>query len=186
MRDEEAGGGGREENLFERTSPKNMCFLIKLYFRPRPLPEVLTITNLRRTRTKSKPVRNSDFSSIKLCNSDNHEIQLTVTTRGSWQTCMYDETFVRTVLLPSFLKNSLKFINIFRTFFSVYIVQSFFNIRFCLKFSEPLRKDSFKKLFRKFPRRHSENPMSVLRDFYCCTFALLLKKGEKLLLQFPS
>ena len=57
---------------------------------------------------------------------------------------------------------------------------SFFNIRFCLKFSEPLRKDSFKKLFRKFPRRHSENPMSVLRDFYCCTFALLLKKGERL------
>ena len=74
MRDEEAGRGGREENLFERTSTKNMCFLIELYFRPRPLPEVLTITNLRRTRTKSKPVRNSDFSSIKLCNSDNHEI----------------------------------------------------------------------------------------------------------------
>ena len=33
MRDEEAGGGGCEENLLERTSTKNMCFLIKLYFR---------------------------------------------------------------------------------------------------------------------------------------------------------
>ena len=58
---------------------------------------------------------------------------------------------------------------------------------FCLKFeelifSESLRQDSFKKLFRKFLRAYLENYSEI--HFYCWIFALLLKENERLLFYF--